>query len=80
MYYFCTYFDQHYMTRGLALYYSLQKCCPEFRLWVLCMDDVAYESLKKLDLPGIHLISLEMFERDDEPLQGSKLNRSRVEY
>jgi len=80
MYYFCTYFDQHYLARGLALFSSLQKHCPEFKLWVLCMDHVAYEILEKFNLPGLYPIAMEEFERNDEPLRSAKQNRSRIEY
>lgn len=80
MYYFCTYFDQNYLPRGLALYRSLQEHCPAFKLWILCMDDTAYEILKKLDLPGVHPIALEEFERNDGGLLSAKQNRTRIEY
>ena len=80
MFHFCTYFDQHYLARGLALYRSLREHCPEFRLWVLCMDDISYHTLTELKLPGVHPISLEEFERDDELLKIAKTNRSRIEY
>jgi hypothetical protein len=80
MYYFCTYFDQNYLPQGLALYRSLQAHCPEFKLWVLCMDQTAYEILEKLDLPGMHPLSLEEFEHNDELLLSAKQNRSKIEY
>jgi hypothetical protein len=80
MYYFCTYFDQNYLPRGLALYRSLREHCPEFKLWVLCMDHTSYGVLEKLNLPGIHPLSLEEFERNDDLLLGAKQNRSRIEY
>lgn len=80
MYYFCTYFDQNYLPRGLALHRSLRKHCPEFKLWVLCMDQTTYEVLEKLNLPGVHPLSLEEFERNDELLLSAKQNRSRIEY
>lgn len=80
MYYFCTYFDQNYLPRGLALYRSLREHCSEFKLWVLCMDQTAYEILKKLNLPGMHPLSLKEFERSDELLLRAKQNRSRIEY
>ncbi len=80
MFHFCTYFDHHYLARGLALYRSLREHCPEFRLWVLCMDDIAYQTLTELKFPEVRLITLEEFERDDEPLKIAKTNRSRIEY
>lgn len=80
MYYFCTYLDQHYLTRGLALYHSLRNHCTEFRLWILCMDHTAHETLAKLNMPDIYPISLEEFEKNDELLLRTKQTRSRIEY
>ncbi len=80
MYYFCTYFDQRYLPRGLALYRSLKQHCPLFKLWVLCLDDACYEVLSQLKDPGIHLLALEQLERDDEELFRTKRNRTLIEY
>lgn len=77
---FCTYFDQHYLARGLALYDSLHHHCPEFQLWILCMDEGAYTRLAQMALPEIRLIRLEDFEAGDVGLAAAKLNRSRIEY
>jgi len=68
MYFFCTYFDSHFLTRGLALYESLVRHCPCFRLFVLCMDDKCYEILSRLNLPLMEPIRLEDFEKGDEAL------------
>ena len=80
MYYFCTYFDHHYLPRGLALYWSLKDHCPSFQLWVLCMDRVCYITLSRLGFPGIHLIALDDFERGDRDLLSAKQNRNLIEY
>jgi len=80
MYYFCTYFDRHYIDKGLALYHSLVRHCSPLQLWVLCMDDVTYHILSEMQLPQVHLIALTEFERDDRLLQQAKLNRSLIEY
>ena len=80
MYYFCTYFDQNYLSRGLALYRSLREHCPSFKLWVLCMDAEAYTVLSQRNLPEVQLITLEEFERGDTELLQTKQNRSVVEY
>jgi hypothetical protein len=80
MYCFCTYFDNHYLPRGMALYQSLKQQCPSFQLWVLCMDRVCYEVLFQLKLPNVHLIPLEDFEAGDEKLLRAKENRRLIEY
>jgi hypothetical protein len=80
MFYFCTYFDVNYLTKGLALYRSLARQAVAFRLWVLCFDEPTYEILSYLDLPEITPISLAEFERGDADLLRAKTNRSRVEY
>ena len=78
MRYYCTYFDAHYITRGLALYDSLRQVSPSFRLWVLCFDDETFQALSQLALLGLEPIALGDFE--DEELLAVKPTRSRVEY
>jgi hypothetical protein len=80
MYYFCTYFDQHYMPRALALYDSLRSCGAEFHLWALCMDGPSHDAIRELGLPGLEPIALRDFERDDPSLVAVKGQRSRAEY
>jgi hypothetical protein len=80
MLYFCTYFDQHYLPRALALYDSLARHGAAFRLWALCMDEPSFQALQRLRLPGVEAIALEEFERGDAELQRARQNRSRVEY
>ncbi len=80
MRHFCTYFDEHYLSRGLALYHSLREHCPAFRLHVLCMDRESHDALSHLGLPDVHLIPLEDLERKDTDLLGAKKNRARIEY
>jgi len=75
---FCTYFDSHYLVRGLAMYESLKKNCRNFRLFVFAFDQYTYEFLKKKKLKNIILIKLEDFE--DAALKRVKKERSNVEY
>ncbi len=75
---FCTLFNSHYLTRGLALYASLEKHCPDFRLYVIAFDDVCYEILSKLALPSMVVISLKEFE--DPELLSIKPTRTEGEY
>ena len=80
MYDFCTYFDHRYLSRGLALYRSLENHCHSFRLFVLCMDRKCYQILADYNLANIELISLDRFEQGDVKLQQAKQNRSLIEY
>lgn len=80
MYSFCTYFDQHYLPRGLALIRSLQQHCAPFHLWVLCLDDICHAALAQLALPELTLISLGELERALPELPAARQNRSLVEY
>ncbi len=77
-YNFCTVFDKNFLTRGLALYFSLSENCPSFTLWVLCMDKLTYDTLKNLNLDHLTPIGLSLVE-DDELLQ-VKPSRTSVEY
>jgi hypothetical protein len=77
---YCTYFDHNYLSRGLALYRSLQRHAPDSRLWVLCLSAECYRILVALDLPGIVPVRLEDFEATDPELAATRANRSIVEY
>lgn len=78
--YFCTYFDHRYLTRGLSLYHSLQRHCPNFQLWVLCLDEHCHAILKQMDLPEVRLLRLEELETYDTDLAAVKGTRTLVEY
>jgi hypothetical protein len=80
MRFFCTYFDAGYLPRGIALYRSLVRHVPAFRLYVLCLDDVTYDALMRAALPSVaplRLIDLEAF---DPELVAARGRRSLVEY
>jgi len=77
-YNFCTLFDRNYLFRGLALHGSLLKTCDDFKLWILCVDDITLEMLKKINLPKVELISLE--ELEDKELLTAKKTRTAEEY
>lgn len=80
MRYFCTYFDQRYLTRGLALYASLRRHCPGFHLDILCLDDACRESLSRLSLPGSRTLALSELETADRDLLVAKPTRTTREY
>lgn len=76
--FFCTLFDSHYMIRGLAMYESLVKTCPEFHLYIFAFDDLSFDILKQKALPNVTVIKLSEFE--DKQLLAVKPTRSYVEY
>ena len=75
---FCTLFDSAYMSRGLAMYYSLEKHCNNFQLYIFAFDDECFTYLKSFHLQYATIISLEEFE--DEELLRIKPTRSKGEY
>lgn len=77
-YYYCTLFDSHYLTRGIAMLESLHKHCRDYHLFILAFDDIAYKTLKQLSYPDVTLIAMEDFE--DEALLLAKQDRTRGEY
>lgn len=77
---FCTYFDHHYLSRGLALYHSLVEHCGTIELHVLCLSPECLAFLRDILLPGLIPISLEDFEKNEPRLAKAKSNRSLVEY
>lgn len=78
MYNFCTLFDTHYLTRGLALYYSLESVCDDFHLYIFAFNDKCFDILKKFNLAKATIISLKDFE--DAELLRVKPTRSIAEY
>jgi hypothetical protein len=79
-YEFCTLFDVNYLPRGLALYRSLERVCPDFGLRVFCMDEEAERILLDLALPRLTVVPLETLERHDRELLDVKPTRTQLEY
>ena len=77
-YNFCTLFDSNYLSRGLAMYESLNRQCDNFHLYVFTFDDLSYKILKQLNKKNITLITLKDFEND--ALLSVKPERSIAEY
>jgi hypothetical protein len=75
---FCTLFDTYYLSRGIALYQSLEKHCGNFHLYIFAFNDKCYNILKKLSLPKATIISLKEFE--DAELLKVKPTRTIAEY
>jgi hypothetical protein len=77
---YCTYFDHNYLSRGLALYHSLQRHAPGSRLWVLCLSDACHRTLLALDLPALLPVRLADFEAADSEVAATRAHRSPIEY
>jgi hypothetical protein len=77
---YCTYFDHNYLSRGLALYHSLQRHAPASRLWVLCLSEACHQALVALDLPDIIPVRLAEFEAADAQVAATRARRSTIEY
>jgi len=78
MLYFCTLFDNNYLSRGLAMYESLRDNCNDFHLYILAFNDISYTILTDLKLPNCSIINLSDFE--NEQLLKIKTKRSIAEY
>jgi hypothetical protein len=77
---YCTYFDHSYLSRGLALYHSLQRHAPGSRLWVLCLSEACHQTLVALDLPGMLAVRLADFEATDPEVAATRASRGTIEY
>jgi hypothetical protein len=77
---YCTYFDHNYLTRGLALYHSLQRHSQGSRLWVLCLSEDCYRTLAALELPNLVPRRLADFEAADPEVAATRSTRSVIEY
>ncbi|SES72535.1 Glycosyl transferase family 8 [Natronincola peptidivorans] len=58
-YQLCTLTTKDYLVQALALYNSLKNGHSKFHLWILCVDDIAYELLSKMNLEKATLVSLD---------------------
>lgn len=79
MHSFCTLFDSFFLSRGLALYFSLRKQLGnQFHLYIFAFDNLTLEILRKLSLPAVTVIPLSDFE--DSELLKVKPSRTKGEY
>jgi len=78
MYNFCTLFDSFYLSRGLALYRSLERTGASFHLYIFAFDDRSLRVLRALELRSATVIPLAEFE--DPELLSVKPTRTRAEY
>lgn len=58
---FCTIFDKNYLFQGIALFRSLKKTVPNFKLYCLALDPICEAMLRKLAYPKLVVVSLSDF-------------------
>ncbi len=80
-YYFCTYFDHRYSTRGLALYDSLREKA-DIHLYILCLDSLAFQIVGDIasGRSDLTAVPLDELEKHFPELLEAKANRSLIEY
>lgn len=75
---YCTLFDSNYLDKGLALYFSMERVIPEFKLYIFAFDSKCELILKKLELKNAVIIGMKEFETEE--MIKVKSERSRAEY
>lgn len=74
---FCTLFDSVYLSRGMAMYESLRRCCSDFHLYIFSFDDVCFDFFCQQGFDNITAIPLSEFE-DEQLLKAKKIGRAHV--
>jgi len=75
---FVTLFDSTFLPQALALHGSMQRHLPAYRLWMLCVDDLAADLVDQLQLPNCTTLRLSALETPE--LLELKGGRTRGEY
>lgn len=78
MEHYVTLFDSLFLPQGLALHASMERHAGNFTLWILGVDDTAYEVLNRLALANTRLLQLDKVETSE--LKQVREERSRGEY
>lgn len=78
MEHYVTLFDSLFLPQGLALHMSMERHIKNYTLWILCVDDDAYDALIKLSLPNVRLLQLSKLETEN--LLRVKSVRKKGEY
>jgi hypothetical protein len=78
MEHYVTLFDSLFLPQGLALHMSMERHASSYTLWILCMDDEAFEVLQRINLPHVRLLQLGTLETEE--LKRVKPTRTIAEY
>ncbi len=77
---YATYFDRHFLMRGLALIESIRQHAGLVPVTVLCLDDETHALLARLGLPNVRLLPLARLEAADPGLAAVRSTRTTLEY
>lgn len=77
--YYCTYFDAHYLPRGVAMIRSLRRHDPLAQIFVLCFDETTESYVKSMGAGVIAISTVELCAADIEFAE-TRNNRSRIEW
>ena len=70
---FCTLFNSGYMSRGLALYRSMEKSIPEFKLYIFVCDELSFQVLSELELKKAVVINIfDIFSDEEKKILGTR--------
>jgi hypothetical protein len=76
----CTYLDLQYLDKGIALFESLTRHVPDFKLRVVCFDDLSFAVVRELGDPRFEPTHVAELEKADPELVATRIQRSQVEY
>lgn len=75
---FCTVFDKNYLYQGISLYLSLLNHSDDFKLYCLCMDQISFKLIKKMNLE--HLIPVSLVDIETEEIIAVKKNTTHGQF
>jgi hypothetical protein len=78
MEHYVTLFNSIFLPQGLALHASMERHIRDYVLWILCVDDEAFNVLNRLDLPNVCCLRLSDLETPELLLV--KQSRTIAEY
>ena len=64
----CTVSDKNYLLKGLTLYESLMKRDTNFFLHYLCIDDISYNKISKIEFPNLKVYHIDELTNKDPNL------------
>ncbi len=72
--------DHHYLDRGLVLYSSLRETHANAELHVLALSEEAAAFLERLELPGLHVLRLDVLLEVEPRLKSARIDRTNAEF